>query len=286
MSTSKKRKLEFLQESSNQCKKRKLSAPTKKIKSIFSHSKDHDEFLKYFHSIQQSSLPHSLNIPSDINKEIAAFSTGLIKKCSGSYCNARICVLNQDWIEFSNDTLSKWTYCSKTDKYFCDMCLPYTTHFHCCDTIQCFKGYRKCVWSGDEIKCRYIGYFDDDVSILSYKCMYCNNDMVWFEICDDCSELSCCYHSWVYKCDANEHNMCCQTRNCYSCNEQFCYGCDGSFWSNYKCDRCLEFWCNECAEAEGEDFFSCDKCCVQICNNCQEITECEFHCPDCGQDNV
>eukprot|EP01084_Bolivina_argentea_P280537 479770_1 len=210
MSTSKKRKLEFLQESSNQCKKRKLSAPTKKIKSIFSHSKDHDEFLKYFHSIQQSSLPHSLNIPSDINKEIAAFSTGLIKKCSGSYCNARICVLNQDWIEFSNDTLSKWTYCSKTDKYFCDMCLPYTTHFHCCDTIQCFKGYRKCVWSGDEIKCRYIGYFDDDVSILSYKCMYCNNDMVWFEICDDCSELSCCYHSWVYKCDANEHNMCCQ----------------------------------------------------------------------------
>eukprot|EP01084_Bolivina_argentea_P231406 390260_1 len=227
-----------------QLKKRKLSesVSTNKIKSIFSNSSDHNEFLTYFHPIQQSPLSKLLNIPFDINREIAQYAVGTIQKCANTNCNAGICVLNEHWIEFNP---LKWNYCANKNKYFCDMCLPFTTHFICCDTIQYFKHYTKCFWLNKNETMCYDDVWDVwDEYVMGYKCLYCDN-MSNNDHCARCNEWNCALHDTM-KCDAGIHNICCSEVYCIECENCFCIPCNGYDCGHF-CDRCNGFWCNVCA---------------------------------------
>ena len=70
--------------------------------------------------------------------------TGKIEICANHKCDAGICVLSEDWEKYKSDDFQKWNYCEKTDRYFCQICYPFTTTFTCCDTIQCVLETKQC----------------------------------------------------------------------------------------------------------------------------------------------
>eukprot|EP01084_Bolivina_argentea_P001145 2103_1 len=272
MSNSKKRKFTDLSNNSlislNQFKKRKSreNESTNKIKSIFSNATDHTEFVTYFNAIKQSPLSNLLHVSLDIMREIAEFAPGIIEKCSNNHCNVGICVLNKHWDEFNNNKPSKWTYCVERNKYFCDMCLPHTTRFICCNTIQCYKHYEACWWiSNIDTMC-----LDDinDEYVMGYKCAYCDDQN---GNCNDCKEWNCSFHREIMTCNSGMHNMCCQVYGCDSCDGSFCDSCDGKDCGNI-CGKCCEFWCVSCSG--GKDFKkkenTCDYCCGWICVECMK----------------
>eukprot|EP01084_Bolivina_argentea_P001147 2106_1 len=273
MSNSKKRKFTDLSNNSlislNQFKKRKSreNESTNKIKSIFSNATDHTEFVTYFNAIKQSPLSNLLHVSLDIMREIAEFAPGIIEKCSNNHCNVGICVLNKHWDEFNNNKPSKWTYCVQKNKYFCDICLPHTTRFICCNTIQYYKHYEDCYW-----KCSIDIMCGDDIDefAMGYKCAYCDNE---FGNCNNCGEWNCSFHTEFRTCDSGMHNRCCQAFFCHECGGSFCYSCDGAN-CGYVCDGCAAFWCNSCSEGKDfkikEDKIYCIR--AHVCDYCGDRT--------------
>ena len=154
MSNPRKRRLRDIDEMEDEiepppAKKAKVSNESTnitEIKSMFSNSDDHKEFMTYFKSIEMSRLSKQLSIPLDINRNVAEYATGTIQTCSNNKCKSEICVLNKDW----NDSNRKWKHSTKTDKYYCQTCAPFTTRFIRCGIIQCVLNLKKCCEKSDD----------------------------------------------------------------------------------------------------------------------------------------
>eukprot|EP01084_Bolivina_argentea_P059583 108832_1 len=157
----------------------------------FLHPADRKQFLMYFRCIEKTELVKLLSIPLDITRTIAQYATGTIVKCANDGCNTGICVLMEHMSDFNNNKPVKWNYCANTQKYFCELCLPFTTNFFCCDTIQCFKHYKKCVGINKNEKYKTLCYDDIAVEyVMGYKCLYCKEG----GSCEMCGIWVCSAH--------------------------------------------------------------------------------------------
>ena len=225
MSKSLKRTLSELNESNQDPppKKMKLDNGLISVRSIFNDEADHQQFLNYFSLITDSELSQSLNIPNDISSEIAQFSAGTIKECE--QCKIDFNILNGDFVNFKTKGIKKWSHCSKTDKFFCELCSKQTINFDCCGTVQCVKNYEKCTFIDDEEK----GHcHNDDTNgvLMAYKCKFCSDDEE--ENCD-CGKWHCQYHQDVMR------------AYCQECGDDACL--EGS---HLTCEKCWDSLCDRC----------------------------------------
>eukprot|EP01084_Bolivina_argentea_P306508 529666_1 len=260
-----------------------LSSKQTTIKSMFSDLCDQDQFMSYLKPIQQSQIATHLFIPFDILREISEFATGEIKQCSNNKCQAGICILNQHWIDFNNGHPKKWNYCPIENKYFCEICAPFTAKFICCDTIQCFKHYRKCAWNMSKDK--YETMCDDyDGPSMAYQCLYCDNDNDDNRLCIEHNEWMCYFHREITKCEQGIHNICCGgIFECVKCENEVCLEC-ANHSGGFICDKCIGFICNECMDEAKEMIgILCKQCYSWFCNECVDQQNIGKNCKFCGK---
>ena len=245
--------------------KRIKLADDQSMKTTFMNNKDHKECTEYLLSIEQADLIQSLQIPLDINREIAEFATGDIKQCGNKECKAGICVLNEAIIAFENGKETEWTYCNQKDVYFCELCEPSTIKFICCNTIQYVTEDRKCGACRDSDLPFCVDKYGDYSLLMGYKCNFCDaldDDRT----CKDCGEWACYFHHDMRGCYDDKHNGCCKSNGfCILCDEAFCDGCDDE--NGYFCDKCWESFCGTCWKQQ-KDYMDCKVCDSNVCQSC------------------
>ena len=232
----------------NPAKKMKLNNKSndKGMRTMFDDDKDHNECLGYFESIQSSKLPQMLQCPLDINRNIAEYAVGTIETCSNNECDAGICVLNEDWKYFEDIDdgikFSKWNYCYNTEQYFCGLCVPMTTHFACCDTVQCVSkdNKNKCwVWKKGENDEEFMCY--DDVN--DTHCMECDTYFPFACTEDDCVK------SWCADC---------------------VYDGNIGVTPRFICESCGRWICDECGMKKRYNKDCCGTCSKLTCPTCRD----------------
>lgn len=86
--------------------------------------KEHKQYHDFFNLIHSSKLCINLCIPTQIEQEIAKYSTGDVKYCSNKECGEPICIFTEKKIKFDNDDKqTEYTYCSNSDNYWCSNCI-------------------------------------------------------------------------------------------------------------------------------------------------------------------
>ena len=136
----------------------------KQISSIFENKKDHNQFLQIYEILQKSKSMKNMSISSDINKEIAEYSTGKWVECGE--CKQMISVLFEKDTYFCSgcmtnvkyskcDSHDRYVLTSKPDQHFCQHCGEKggKVLIDCCDGKRC--GGCKNVCCGDCLINRY-----------------------------------------------------------------------------------------------------------------------------------
>merc|ERR1712228_916597 len=253
---------------------------------------DNQQYLSYFAQISNSELLQTLSIPDVISKEIAEYSTGTIKECEA--CKIEFNVLNKECVDYHTKGIKKLSHCSKTNKFFCELCSEKTIDFICCGTVQCIKNYSKCTFIDDKEN----GHCHDDIedqTLMAYKCKYCETEND--DKCGDCGEWHCDFHqysmlSYCRRCDA----VSCE--NAYkglTCEECFEFLCDSCFHKDCKQKNNDSNWqicevgchitlCCHCWDGVTCKGCNCDYCdyCYQIWQNMPGRAEHEKHCKICN----
>ena len=268
------------------------------IKTRFLNSKDHKACIKYLQSIEESDLIQSLQIPQDVNREIAEYTTGLIKECGNKDCKAGICVLNEAMVNFENGKETEWNYCVEKDIFFCSLCKPSTVKFICCDTVQYVTDDTKCDGSVkyDDGKTRCFDEVYNKYS-MRWKCQFCDDSDSEFDndnsrTCRGCGKWMCYFHRETHKCPNAEHNIYCNLFDlCVKCDEWYCEGCQGPDGAVI-CAECQDLYC----EKDWGDGYVCS-CFKYIYGTCiakdkeNKLGQCDsefcadMHCSECYCDS-
>ena len=217
----------------NKSKKRKKM--NNEIKSsLFRCREDHDQFTTIFKLLQESELLEQMNIPSDINKEIAEYSTGEWVKHKGD-CNAMVSALWED-ISYGKSNDFKCMECEKNCWFIgcgCDKIIM-------CDSQQ------------DSLRCNCCKEFRCN-DCENYKCHLCPN--VYCGWCVAMERMECyrCNRIFCGYCDNYARVGCCAM-----CGEYYCFDC-----IKLPGKKLLDFIKDEDSYCEIEDI----KC---VCARCYE----------------
>lgn len=149
----------------------------------FQFGPDNNDYLDILDCIKQSSLIKKLNIPLNINSEIAIYSTGQIHVCAKKKCDNEILIMQKDIrINENQDNFDKYIRLSK-NTYWCRSCRK--TKVKCKECNQKMKIIEStCVAA----KCLTVGMGGFTCQVCGY-CERCESQLCPHEECDYCLEM-------------------------------------------------------------------------------------------------
>eukprot|EP01083_Nonionella_stella_P019817 54982_1 len=184
--------------------------------------------------IGQSSLPHRLNTPTSINKEIAEFARGEVQYCSNVRCKHSICVFDEDSTNTSN---IRYKSCVSGLQIFCIDCMEFAIP---AVEMSVHRKHSCGCWNG-----------------LHDKDTCCRR----LQFIPDCFQCDACHQSMPKQCGCLPSNL---YFKCYICDSKTCWECCN--WANpklfSKCASCCGNICTHCTAARATIEWGCRSVCI------------------------
>eukprot|EP01084_Bolivina_argentea_P290892 499799_1 len=230
---------------------------------LFLNFSDLKQFQNIAKQIQQCKCIKSMNVPDDIIKQIAEFSTGTIKQCSNYKCKNDMSILKEytafdllDYDESGNEFDDEF---EEENKFMVYKNSNNETQFisnEACNEFYCLDCTNNCCFLCKDCWCRNVP------TIITH--------------CDRCNKCN----KPLTECDGCDFQHCYCKRECLTCDAQYC-AIDAEEVFRL-CEMCGNASCKDCMKQVSFDKDADEYDIQYVCSDCCCGNEVTVNCDECG----